>query len=148
MSRRVLAVAAACLALGLGATACNEGEPAPGPAATESPGTGQPEVCAAMDDLRASVEDLASVPVDRNGLSALSAQLSEIREDLRRVRTSASGEYAPEVAALDSALDALQTSLQEATADPSSTTLGRVLQEVGSVGAAMRELGTAVGETC
>jgi len=132
----------------MGAAACTESEPAPGPTATESPGTGQPEVCAALDDLRASVDDLASVPVDRNGLSALSQQLSEIREDLRSVRTSGSGEYAPEVAALDSALDALQTSLQEATADPSSATLGRVLQEVGAVGAAMRELSAAVGDTC
>jgi hypothetical protein len=153
MSARTLA-AAACLVLGLGAAGCTgeqdqpASEPSPEQSATASNPTGQPEVCSALDELRTSVGELTDVPVDRSGLTALSEQLTEIRSDLQAVRESGSGEYAPQVDALDGALDGLQTSLQDATADPSSESLARVLQEIGSVGAAMRELAAALGDTC
>jgi hypothetical protein len=101
-----------------------------------------------MDDLRGSVKDLTSIPVDRSALNALSKQLSVIRADLRRVRSSASGEYVTEVDQVESALDDLRASVQQATADPTAAGLGAVLRDVGAVGSAVSELGSALGDTC
>lgn len=154
MSRPRLATTLVCAALlSVGAVSCDGQEPATESPATSEPATGsptgaRPELCEDVDALRASVGDLTSVPVGRDAVPALQAELADISADLKAMRASASEEYAAEVDALSTQVAALRTSLQEATGDPSAATLAQVTQNVGAVGGAMRDLTAAVGDTC
>jgi hypothetical protein len=141
------------LLLTAGVVACDGQEPATEPPASREPAPGsatgaRPELCEDVAALRASVGDLVSVPVGRDAVPTLQDELADISADLKTMRASASEEYAGEVDALSAQVAALRTSLREATGDPSAATLAQVTQNVGAVGAAMRDLSAAVADTC
>lgn len=84
------------------------------PAASTNPGpvgSASAELCSARDELRASISDLSNVDVVKNGTSAITSALDEIKQNLADVRSAAGSDVQPQIDALQSAVDQLQAAL-------------------------------------
>ena len=111
-------------------------------------GSGQPAVCKTANDLKASLQDLKNVNVKENGTSAVSAQLTKVKQELQTLRTDAHGQYATQVDALSTALSGLSTSLSAAGSHLNSTTVTALASSIASVASAGTNLVTTVSNTC
>jgi hypothetical protein len=99
-------------------------------------GTASAALCKARDDLRSSVQELASVDVVKNGTSSLQAALTKVKNNLQAVKDAAGSDLQPQVNALQSAVDQLST----AVANVSSVGVAGVLtaaRDVGTAGATL-----------
>lgn len=143
--RRAVATLCWCLALSSGLIACDNQETSTPPGGTGSP---TPAVCQTLDDLGSSVEDLQDVEIGENALSAVRDELSDIQAELGQLSEDASGEYSGEIDAVRSAADSLESSVEAATASPSSASLAAVADDVRSLGSAFGNLSEALGDTC
>lgn len=145
-TRRHVTRAVLCLALLAAAlTACADQQTATKPAHT---GTPTPAVCQHLDALRASMKKLQEVKIGENALAALSAELNTMQSELKQLPASASSQYSTEVKAVKTAAAALDSSIKAATTSPSPAAIAAVGDDVGALGAAMRTLSDAVGDTC
>jgi len=108
----------------------------------------QPAVCGAVDRLKASVEDLQSVKIERGALPDLSAELRDIQADVRLLGDDASAEYADEIDAVKAHAADLEVSLNAASAAPTAPTVSAVGADIRALGGSFRDLTTAVGTTC
>ena len=141
---RRLHVAAAAAVLVLAGAACGDDDDASSTtsttaAATTAPGpvgSASAELCPARDDLRASISGLADVDVVRNGTSAITDALGQIRDDLDAVRSTAGADVQPQVDAFQQAVDELQTALGGSGSSPARDIVAAV-QDVGSTGATL-----------
>jgi hypothetical protein len=97
-------------------------------------GSASPELCAERDALKQSIQNLTNVNVVRDGTSGLQAALTDVRNQLQSLRTSARGELQPQVQDFDEALSNLDTAIRNVTAnglDP-VVTAARDAAEAGS----------------
>ncbi len=113
-----------------------------------SSGSSKPAVCSDIENLKAAVQDLGNVNVAQNGVSAVSDQLTKIRQQLQTLQKDAKGQYATEVNDLSAALQRLQSSLDTAKASPSAAALATVASSAGNVLTAGKNLATALSNTC
>ncbi len=120
-----------------------------GPFLTACGGEEQSAVCDDVDDLRTSVTSLEAFNVyDSNVLSDLSVVLDQIRTQVRQLAEDASSEYDAETQVVQSSIDELETSTQAAVAAPTAAALGTLADDVKVFTAAVKDLRTAVGDTC
>jgi len=105
-------------------------------------------VCKGAEELKASITGLKNVNIMASGTSAVSAQVTKIRQDFDTLKADATGQYSPQADALSSALDKLGASLDAAKASPNAGTLSAVASAAGSVVTAGTNLVTAVSSTC
>ncbi len=82
---------------------------------TESDATGDP--CADRDALRDSIGALTDVDVVADGTNGLTAAIDDVSDDLAAVRDSAGDDIQPEVEAVRSALDDVQTAVSDGPTD-------------------------------
>ncbi len=101
-------------------------------------------MCSSLDDLKSSVADLEDVKVGDDGLSQLGSSLAAVKEDLQQVMSDAKEQFKPEITAVTSSVDDLQTSLKAAQSDPTAATLGPVATAVGGVVSGIAALQQAV----
>jgi len=71
-------------------------------------------VCKSAADLKASITGLKDINIRANGTSAISSQVTKIKQDLGTLKTDAHGEFSTQVDALSSALSKLTSSLDAA----------------------------------
>lgn len=107
-----------------------------------------PDVCEDVDALQESADNLRNVEVGAGALDTITTELATIQSTLRELGTDASEQYAPEVDAVRSEVSDLRASVVAATADPSSTSLAAVRDDVRALGTAVGNLGDAIAETC
>jgi hypothetical protein len=131
--RRAFAVAGVAAVLGLGLPGCTSTRPA---------------VCDSVDQLRQSVNHLTNASLSENGMSALAADLNQVKSDLSQVATDAKPEFQPQTDQLKVAVDQLSASVNTAKADPNATTLGGVGAAVRSVKTAVESLVGSLSNTC
>jgi hypothetical protein len=108
-------------------------------AATTTPGpvgSASAELCEAREDLRTSISGLSDVDVVRNGTSAITDALSQIKDDLGAVRSAAGSDVQPQVDAFQEAVDALQAALSGSDTPPVRDIVAAV-QDVGTTGATL-----------
>jgi hypothetical protein len=130
---RLAAAALACtIGLGAGLVGC----------------AGEPAVCADVDALQTSAEDLRAAEPGEGGLEVVTEELQDIEDELQQLKTDAASEYSTQVKAVEDAFAALRTSAASATSDPSSTTLAQVRDDLRSFGSAVSSMGSAVEDTC
>ena len=86
--------------------------------------------------------------VTQNGLSAISDQITKIKQQLQTLKNDAKGQYATQIDALTSALNSLSSSFDAAQASPSVSTLATLASSVPAVITAGQNLVTAVSNTC
>jgi hypothetical protein len=95
-------------------------------------------------DLKASLQDLKNVDIKANGLSAVSGDLTKIKQELTTLKTEAHGNYSTQINALSDALSGLSSSFDAAKANPNSGTLATLATSAKTVVTVGNNLVTAV----
>jgi hypothetical protein len=106
-----------------------------------------PEVCASVDELQASWNDLKDVDLS-GGADRVRTAVDEVRADLAEVVDDAGDELAPEVTQLRTAAEQLELRAQAAVDDPSADTLSALGTAVTEFGTYVENLVDAVADTC
>lgn len=135
---RAAALVAVAAVLALAVAACGaSASPTPEPSPTPTP------VCAALDDLQASIDAIDQVDPLNDGLDGYVTALQTVRTDLTGVREAAGGQLSTQIDAVETAVSDLQGTL-DSLGDGS---LGGAMQEIGdrlsALGTVLTELRTA-----
>jgi hypothetical protein len=122
-----------------------------------SPGNGSPsstypagkqQVCQARDQLKASVKALATPALLVQGTDAIKAAVDKVRSDLQAVKAAAKTDYTPEVDALQTSLQDLQTSLGNLGNGSGTRNLQAVATDIGNVGTSAQALFSKLDASC
>ena len=89
-----------------------------------------------------------NVSITENGLSAISDQITKIKQQLQTLKTDAKGQYDTQINDLTNALNSLSSSFDAARASPSVSTLATLASSVPAVITAGQNLITEVSGTC
>jgi hypothetical protein len=111
-------------------------------------GGDQPAVCDSLQAVEVSVDNISKTNVSENGLSQLRTDLKTLKENLDQLLDDARAQFQPQVDAVRAAVDELSSSVDAATADRNATTFESVRTAVRGLGDALKDLATAVSETC
>ena len=140
-------LAAACAVTAVLVTGCSASSSSSSPSASASTSSNS-TLCTDVDNLKASIQGLKDVSITQNGLSAISDQITKIKQQLQTFQNDAKGQYASEVSNLTNALNSLSSSFDAARASPSLSTLATLASSVGKVITAGQQLISAVSSTC
>jgi hypothetical protein len=108
------------------------------PPSTTNPGpvgSASAELCQAVDQLKTSITGLSSIDVVRNGTSAVTDALNQIKTDLGAVKSAAGSDVQPQVDAFQGAVDQLQTTLSASSPPISGIVSG--VRNVATTGATL-----------
>lgn len=109
---------------------------------------GDPEVCAAVEALRADLDDLRAIDIQPGALADFSAALDEAGADVDRLVEDATSEYESEIATVRTAALALRDSVGTATQEPSGAAVTQVSADFRAFTTAVDGLRDAVTDTC
>src|SRR5215469_1961335 len=101
-------------------------------------------VCSDIENLKASIQDLENVSITQNGLSAISDQITKIKQQLQTLKTDAKGQYDTQINDLTNALNSLSSSFDAARTSPSISTLTALASSAKTAVTAGQNLITAV----
>lgn len=111
-------------------------------------GNSRPAVCSDVDSLQSSVDNLKRVDVRENGLSELSSNLNQVKQDVDQLGKDAQSQYRQQIDGVESAVNRLSSSTSAAKANPTAATLSAVRTGVQGVQSAFDDLRHAVSSTC
>ena len=114
-------------------SATSAAPPTAGP--TTSYPAGKEQICQARDQLKTSVAALTTPALLVRGPSAIKAAVDKVQTDLSAVKSSASQDYQPQV-------DAMQTALQQLQTAVGNLGNGNVSDNLTAVGSAIAKVGT------
>jgi hypothetical protein len=149
---RVRAVAAGLLAAAI-AAGCSSAPPAP-PSPPPAPPTTtaaaySPELCAAATQFQTAANALVQLDATKVGTDGVKAALQALADAGRNLVTAAKAQFAPQVAALEQALAALQTTITQIGDQAGlSAKLGALTASVAQVEAAAEPIVATVRSGC
>ena len=100
---------------------------------------GKEQVCQARDQLKTSVTSLTNPTLLVGGTDAIKAAVGQVQTDLGGIVAAGKQDYEPQVTAVQSSLDQLQTAV-------GNLGNGNVTQNIQAVGAAIAATGTAAAD--
>jgi len=115
-------------------TGCGGNEPSP--------------VCSDLDAVKKSVSALTEVKLEQGVLPDLRSKVDQVQQDVAQLRTDADSEFSGELDGVDNAYVLVRTSLDEAVANPSATTVSGVGTALASLSNELQHLQAAVDKTC
>lgn len=153
LTTRHTASAVLCVLVLGSSAACGNEDDSPSSDATSSPTSSSPASsttadCRDAQDLRTEVDKLTSTKLGQGTLAELSSELTGVQDSVQQLAVDASDQYATQVDDLKSAAESLKSSLQAVTGSPSAAGLRTVGADMGELGDATRDLGTALSDTC
>ena len=147
--RRLAAACAVTAVLVTGCSTSSSSSSSPSPSASASTSTSSNStLCTDVNNLKASIQGLKDVSITANGLSAISDQITKIKQQLQTFQNDAKGQYAGEVTNLMNALNGLSSSFDAAKASPSLSTLATLASSAKTAITAGQQLISAVSSTC
>src|SRR6516165_1606098 len=147
--RRLAAACAVTAVLVTGCSTSSSSSSSPSPSASASTSTSSNStLCTDVNNLKASIQGLKDVSITANGLSAISDQITKIKQQLQTFQNDAKGQYAGEVTNLMNALNGLSSSFDAAKASPSLSTLATLASSAKTAITAGQQLINAVSSTC
>ncbi len=132
--QRTLASAAAAMAVTAALAGCGS--------------SSKPAYCTNVENLKASIKALPNTNVVQNGVSALETAVNKVNTDAQAVVKSAKSEFSSETTALKSSAQTLNTTIKQAVASPSASTLALIPAQVSAVVADAKNLENAVSSKC
>jgi uncharacterized protein (DUF342 family) len=142
-------LAAACVVTAVLVTGCSTTSSSSSPSASTNTSTSSNStLCTDLDNLKASIQGLKDVSITANGLSAISDQITKIKQQLQTLKNDAKGQYDTQINDLTNALNSLSSNFDAARASPSVSTLATLASSVPAVITAGQNLVTAVSSTC
>lgn len=145
-------LAAACVVTAALVTGCSSSSSSTsngsGSTSTSTSTGSNTAVCSDIENLKASIQGLKNVSITENGLSAISDQITKIKQQLQTLKTDSKGQYDTQINDLTNALNNLSSSFDAARASPSISTLATLASSVPAVITAGQNLITAVSSRC
>jgi hypothetical protein len=105
----------------------------------------KPAVCGSVDDLTTSVNALRSTTL---ATSAGASALTAVGTDLAAVKADATSEFSSQIAAVEAAYAALESSTAIAKARPTPASLGATAKDFSTFGSTVKTLVADVKTTC
>jgi hypothetical protein len=105
-------------------------------------------LCADAAGLRASLDTLRHVSVGAGAVSAITADLNNVKAALTTFVNDARGQWQAQTSALSSALAKLKTAVGNLAASPGTSTVSGVATALGEVNTAAQNLLAAVNTNC
>jgi hypothetical protein len=112
-------------------------------------GEDTPAVCGSAEQLQSSFDDLKDIDVAAaGGLDEFKSQFETVDGDLDQLTNDAKSEFSSQVEAVTTTWEALGTSVQAATADPSADTLAATGTALSAFSTEVQALISDVKSTC
>ena len=106
------------------------------------------QLCAARDQLKASVTALAKPSLLVGGTTAIKAAIDRVQTDADAVKAAAKQDYQPQVNALETSLQDLRTAAGNLGNGSVSKDLQTVATDIGNVGTATQAVFTQLTTSC
>ena len=151
---------AAILALAMALTACSsstspsvtsssaELQPSAQESGAGSYPAGKEDVCQARDGLSASINALTDPALLTGGVAGIQAAVGEVQTSLTALVAAGQEDYGPQLDALQTALDQVQTAVADVGDGNAASGLVAIGAAIGSVGTAASILFTELRTTC
>jgi hypothetical protein len=133
MRRQAAAVAVAALALA-SLAACGE--------------SAQAKTCTHLDGAQSAIENLRNVNLSENGLVALQSGLTQVKSELQLLKGDVAANVQPQVDAVYTSVQQLESATAAAKLDPTSGALNAVGMGLQAVRGSVKELRTTVASPC
>ena len=133
MRRQAAAVAVAALAVA-SLTACAE--------------SAQAKTCTHLDGAQSAVENLRNVNLSENGMVALQSGLADVKSELQLLKGDVAANVQPQVDAVYTSVQQLESATTAARLDPTSGALDAVGTGLQGVRAAVKDLRTVAASPC
>ena len=117
------------------------------PTASSYP-AGKEQVCQARDQLKTSIDALTNPSLLLGGTNAIKAAVDQVQTDLTALVTAAKDDYKPQVSALQTSMEQLQTAVGGLGNGDLTKNLQTVGTAIASVGTAAANLFTQLKTTC
>ena len=142
MWKRLIVISAVTV-LAVAAAACSDDGDKEGAA------TPTPSVCDQKDALEQSLQDLATLNIISEGTSGLTAAVDNVRTDLVALKDTVSADIAPEVQALQTAVDDAKETLSNIDSDAAlSRRIADVETALTGIATASADLRAALDNEC
>ena len=146
---RLLLLALLCLAAACGGSGDEPSTAAPattaGAATTTAPAS---QACADAAALKASVAELDQIDPPEAGKAGVQAALEKVRTNLATLRTSAASQWGTEVGELDSAVNALQTTVSGIDGNSLLSNLPTIVSDLERIDGAWTALERRIDQDC
>ena len=110
--------------------------------------TSMSQACQDASNLKSSIQSLTTLQMSDLNQTKLNGAITKVKSDLDAAVASASGALKPQVDAVKTAADQVQTAATGMTADNYKEKLPAVLAAVQQLGAAATALGTTLQQSC
>jgi hypothetical protein len=108
---------------------------------SSSRGTASPQLCTARDNLKTSIQNLATVDVLKNGTSGVQDAVNKVKDNLQTLKANASSDLQPQIQAFQDSL----TALGNAVSNVSSGGVGSVVTAASKAAQDGQALVTSLG---
>jgi hypothetical protein len=112
-----------------------------------SAGSGKPDYCSQVDDLKQSVTDLTQVNVVAHGTSAVKSALQKVKNNANAAVAALKSEFSSETHALSSSINKLSDSVSQLSTSP-ATAVAAIPGEISAVGTAAKNLVDSTKSRC
>ena len=149
ISARLLLLAMICLAAACGGSGDDTSGAAAATTTTASATTAAASpACADAAALKASMAELDGLDPPEAGKAGIQAALEKVSTNLAALKTSAKSQWSSQITELDSAVEALKTTIAGITGDNLASTLPTVLSDLQQIDTAWTALQQQIDQDC
>jgi len=109
---------------------------------------GKEEICQARDQLKTSITALTKPALLLGGTDAIKAAVSQVQTDVSAMATAGKREYAPQVNALQTSVESLETAVGNLGSGSVATNMQAVGTAIAATGTAASDLFTQLKAAC
>jgi hypothetical protein len=145
---RLLLLAMICLAAACGGSGDDTSGAAASTTAASGTTTAASQACADAAALKASMAELDGLDPPEAGKAGIQAALDKVRTNLAALKTSAKSQWSSQITELDSAVEAVKTTIAGISGDSLASALPTVLSDLQRLDTAWTALQQQVHQDC
>ncbi len=111
-------------------------------------GSSKPSYCSSLTTLKQSVKDLPTTDVIKNGTNALKANVDKVVSNAHAVVNAAKKDFPTETGAITTAIDSLQTTVNQLEKGASPTVVVQAATNVAALATSVKNFSSAASSKC